>query len=136
MKKIRIIQFALLLLLILTPSCESVIDDFFKVGCELDNTCEVTVTNWGQLPLYVDVTYPDGEPNERKLVYPGNYVKYVMTYGQLVAWAAIATDVPNEVIPPEYEGADICHEWSTKQFYVALCQKYQFTWQTVYHNNK
>lgn len=136
MKKRRFTQFVLLLLFILTPSCESVLDDFFKIGCEVDNTCEVTVANWGQLPIYVDITYTDNIPNEIKIIYPGNYAKYKMTYGPLVAWAAIATDIPNEIIPPEYDDAYLCPYWSNKQFYVAMCQKYTFTWQTVYHNNE
>jgi hypothetical protein len=118
MKKYKIFKALLFTFTLMLFSCEGIYDDFFQTKCEKENTCEITVINQGDLPMYVDVTYTDSIPNQKRLIYPGEQFTYKMTFGNLVAWAKL----------------DCQCGWTAQGIYIAECEKYEMKWQTVYQN--
>lgn len=91
-------------------------DDFFETKCEKENTCSVTVINKGVLPIYVDVTYTDNMPNQKRLIYPNESFTYKnMIFGNLVAWASVKPDCG----------------WRAEEIYVAKCMNYEMSWVAV-----
>jgi hypothetical protein len=93
-------------------------DDFFKIECEKEKTCEVVVINLGDFPMFVDVTYTDSIPNQKRLIYPGENFTYTMKFGPLVTWAKL-----------EWECG-----WTAHGIYVPMCGEYEMKWETVYSN--
>lgn len=113
--KFKAFFFAFLLMLL---SCgkDSMYDDFFKIECEKENTCSVIVKNEGDIPIYVDVTYTDSIPNQKRLIYPNeSFIYKDLQFGKLVAWASIKSDCG----------------WRAEGIYVAKCMEYEMSWAAV-----
>ena len=95
-------------------------DDFIAPDCEKLDYGEVIVKNDGAYPLFVSVTLKDYEDKiEMKRLEIGETTTYQISRGDIVGWAAIATETP-------------CINWTTENFYLAQCAKYNLTWVTKF----